>query len=223
METTDTGRIDQACVHVSAKYIITRCKELIDCFGIKTIFLVMDGDRCPLKADESQDRDQKRQQNLKEARSFKAQRQPYKAEEKYRGCIRIKLDFTKKVMDEVKTFFQGHRQYSDRIFIVWSPHEADAQLTKLCLDKNADAVITEDSDVLVYSAAAHVAFAVLFKLDGNSGNCDRISMDFLLSPSIEELEKASKSNNNNTFEVLIRNFALTCCPDDQFEYLFYAF
>jgi hypothetical protein len=91
------------------------------------------------------------------------------------------------------------------VFIVWAPYEADAQLTKLCIDGIADAVVTEDSDVLVYSAAAHKAFPVLFKLDRYTGACDKISMQFLLSPTPEHLSKSFKSNN--TIESLIQTLA----------------
>jgi len=45
----------------------------------------------------------------------------------------------------------------------------------------APAVITEDSDILVYSAAAGVAFPVIYKLDKDTGLCDVVSMDWLLS------------------------------------------
>jgi len=58
VESTDRGCLDQACVRVSARYIIARCKELIETFGIRAVYLVMDGKRIPLKADETQDRDQ---------------------------------------------------------------------------------------------------------------------------------------------------------------------
>lgn len=154
-----------------------------------------------MKAEETQDREQKRQENLVEARRLKAQGNHFQAEEKYKSCIRIRNNFTKKVMEAVKEEFDEER----RVMIIWSPYEADAQLTKLCIDNLADAVVTEDSDVLVYSAAAHVAFPVLFKLDRRTGNCDMISMHFLLSMSLEDADKAVK--NNNSFEIILRNFA----------------
>jgi len=78
VEATDIERIDEQCVRVSARYIITRCKELVERYGISEIYLVMDGKRCPLKVDETQDREHKRQQNLKEARRFKRNGQRYK-------------------------------------------------------------------------------------------------------------------------------------------------
>ncbi|KAG7364764.1 XPG domain containing protein [Nitzschia inconspicua] len=204
VESTDRGLVDSDCVHRAARYIHSRCKELLTSFGIKTIYLVMDGERCPLKADETHDREQKRQENLDEARRLKAQGQQYQAEEKYKSCIRVRADFTKEVMSAVEKHF--HQEKEKRVVVIWSPYEADAQLTKLCIDKLADVVITEDSDVLVYSAAAHVVFPVLFKLDRHSGTCDSISMDFLLSMKPEDEDKVVKSNNN--FECIMQNFAV---------------
>lgn len=201
VESTDSGVLDRGCVQVSTRYIIRRCKELIEEYEIRAVYLVMDGKRIPLKADESQDRDQKRQQNLSEARSLKKSGQRWKAEDKYKTCIRIKDNFTRAVVKEVKRELSHY----GRVHFVNSPHEADSQLTRLVLDGVADAVITEDSDVLVYSAAAHVAFPILFKLDRKTGNCDSINMDWLLSLTPEEAEKAVTSTN--TLEVMFRRLA----------------
>ncbi|VEU39843.1 unnamed protein product [Pseudo-nitzschia multistriata] len=201
VEATNNGRVDHGCVRVSARYIITRCKELIEAFGIKAVYLVMDGKRIPLKAEESQDRDQKRLQNLAEARRLKRAGQRWKAEDKYKSCIRIKDNFTEAVIREVEKAFSNY----GRVFFVNSPHEADSQLTRLVLDGVADAVITEDSDVLVYSAAAHKPFPILFKLDRRTGACDSINMKWLISPSSQETARAVTSKN--TLEFILRRFA----------------
>jgi 5'-3' exonuclease len=161
----------------------------------------MDGKRCPLKADESQDRERKRRHNLDEARKLKAHGKHHVAEEKYRGCIRIKNDFAEAVMKN----FRDHLGGEPRVIIVSAPYEADAQLIKLCIDQQADAIVTEDSDVLLYSAAAHAAVPVLFKLDRQTGNCQKISMEFLLSMSPADADKATKTNNK--LESMIRNLA----------------
>jgi len=201
VEASDGGRLDKGCVRVSARYMVARCKELIEIFGIRAVYLVMDGKRIPLKADESRDRDEKRQQNLAEARRLKRMGQRWKAEDKYKSCIRIRDDFTRAVIIEVKNALFEY----GRVHFVNSPHEADSQLTRLVLDGVADAVITEDSDVLVYSAAAHVAFPILFKLDRKTGDCDSIKMDWLLSLTSEEAAKPVTSNN--TLELIFRRLA----------------
>ena len=58
------------------------------------------------------------------------------------------------------------------------------------MDGMADAVVTEDSDVLVYSAACMQSFPIIYKLDRNTGDCDVISMDWLLQrcPSSASLD-----------------------------------
>jgi 5'-3' exonuclease len=206
VEATDSGRLDDPqCVRVSSGYIIARCRELIEVYGIKAMYLVMDGKRCPLKADESKDREDRRRQNLLEARKFKRLGQRDKSQDKYKSCIRIKDEFTRAVMEVVAGQFRRH----DCVFIVWSPYEADAQLTKLCIDHVADAVVTEDSDILVYSAAAHIEFPILFKLDRRSGTCDMISMGWLLSMPPLEAEKAVTTNN--TLETILLRFAAREC------------
>ena len=201
VEATNSGRLDEGCVRVSARYITTRCKELIEAYGIRAVYLVMDGERIPLKADESADRDQKRQQNLAEARRLKRSGERWKAEDKYKSCIRIKDNFTRAVIKEIKKELSHY----DHVHFVYSPHEADSQLARLVLDGVAEAVITEDSDVLVYSAAAHVVFPILFKLDRKTGNCDRIKMDWLLSLTSEEAARPITSTN--TLEVIFRRLA----------------
>mmetsp|Transcript_18666 Transcript_18666/g.21035 ORF Transcript_18666/g.21035 Transcript_18666/m.21035 type:complete len:771 (+) Transcript_18666:210-2522(+) len=202
VEATDIERIDEQCVRVSARYIITRCKELVERYGISEIYLVMDGKRCPLKVDETQDREHKRQQNLKEARRFKRNGQRYKAEDKYKTCIRIRSEFTKAVIKYVENDFRNYQHGS--IHMIFSPYEADSMLVKVVLDGFCDAVVTEDSDVLVYSAAAHKAFPILYKLDRGTGACDRISMDWLLSDSAE---KKTQVTSSNTLEGILRRLA----------------
>lgn len=139
VEGIERNQIDPDCVRASSRYIISRVQELLDQFHIAQVFLVMDGERCPLKADTNGERERRRQANLKEARDWERKGQKYKAEEKYKMCIKIKDELTKAVMKEVRRRFTAGR----RVHQVWSPYEADAQLAKLCIDGVADAVITE--------------------------------------------------------------------------------
>lgn len=44
-------------------------------------------------------------------------------------------------------------------------------------------VVTDDSDLLVYSAAIGVPFPIIFKLDHNLGSCDVMDMSCLFPPS----------------------------------------
>jgi exonuclease 1 len=139
VEGIERNEIDPVCVRASAKYVISRVHDLLRCFEIAKVYLVMDGKRCPLKADTNLERELNRQANLKEARAYQRQGRRDKAEEKYKMCIKIKDELTIAVMKEVRQEFRNDQ----RLHLVWSPYEADAQLAKLCLDGTADAVITE--------------------------------------------------------------------------------
>lgn len=56
------------------------------------------------------------------------------------------------------------------------PAEADAQVAFLVKCGMASAVITEDSDILVYMAAVKCTAPVLYKMDG-FGECKELSFD----------------------------------------------
>ena len=55
--------------------------------------------------------------------------------------------------------------------------------------------------MLVYSAASHVAFPVLFKLDRGTGNCDSICMDWLLTCS----DDTNGTKPHSALESLLKN------------------
>eukprot|EP00934_Nitzschia_sp_Nitz4_P003226 Nitzschia sp. Nitz4//scaffold193_size40683//17234//20681//NITZ4_007499-RA/size40683-processed-gene-0.12-mRNA-1//1//CDS//3329540279//3216//frame0 len=203
VESMEQGRVDPQCVQASARYISSRCRELLGPFQMGKLFLVMDGKRCPLKTVTNDERERKRIENLNEARQFKRRGQRTKAEEKYKSCIKIRDALTIAVMKSVQQSFATDA----RVQLVWSPYEADAQLAKLCLDRKADGVITEDSDVLVYSATSHCSFPVIYKLDRHTGSCDVTSMDWLLSFQEENQPSNTNSKQRNVIETLLTNLA----------------
>ena len=61
------------------------------------------------------------------------------------------------------------------IEVIVAPYEADPQLAYLCHIGYCDAVMSEDSDILVYSACCGTNFPILYKLD-NKGNVDTIDL-----------------------------------------------
>lgn len=139
VESLDTGRLDQTCVQVATKYIVNRCQELLVHADIAHIYLVLDGKRCPLKAQTNQDREERRQKNLADARRYKQAGRPDKALEKYKACIKITSAMANAVAEAVTRRFAT----DPRVQCVYSPYEADAQLVKLCMDRIAHAVVTE--------------------------------------------------------------------------------
>jgi len=163
-------------VSTLTNYIVKRCDELLKYAGIAHITLVYDGERrCPLKMETNDCRNSKRQANLAKARLLKSQGRQKEASELYRACVKVPFSLSMTVMHRVTT-------KNRKLASVVAPFEADAQLAKLCLDRACQAVITEDSDLLVYSAAIGVPFPIIFKLDRNTGTCDVVSMRWLFPP-----------------------------------------
>lgn len=65
-------------------------------------------------------------------------------------------------------------------FVV-APYEADAQMAHLALRNKVAAIITEDSDLLLFSHLQPMppSYRILFKLDRRTGFADGIAMDRL--------------------------------------------
>jgi 5'-3' exonuclease len=195
------NNIDRRCIDVSARYMTQRCRELHDGFRIGTIYLVMDGKRSPLKAGTNHDRDERRAEHLRLARRYKQQGRKDAAFEKYKSCIKIVDALTVPVVRLVA-------QRLPYVQLIWSPYEADAQLAQLCQDGRANVCITEDSDVLVYSAAAQIAFPIIYKLDRRTGNCDVISMAWLLNPVVPPIRPSHDKTNVSQLQVILDKLRL---------------
>jgi len=179
-----------------------RCKELFHRDNVGKIYLVFDGKRCPLKAVTNDDREARRRKNLTEARMFKRQGRRDKAEEKYKMCIKIHSAFADAVAAALKRIFAKNNCFQ----CIFSPYEADAQLVKLCVDGHTDAIITEDSDVVVYCAVCHVSAPVIFKLDRRSGICDIAIVDWLLNGTHSN-EKDNSQKKTSALESICISFS----------------
>ena len=214
VETTErTGTIDARCVAVASKYVLARCHELLTYAKLKCIYLVMDGQRCPLKAVTNQERERRRQENLQQARAASDRDQMY---EKYKACIKVKAELGRAVAAAVLRKYGKASSSSTTttaqplVQIIWAPYEADAQLVKVCVDGLAQAIITEDSDVLVYAATCQTSVPIVFKLDRNSGRCDVMSMACLLSPtrkSVVTENKQKKKPKAGSLEAFLQAFS----------------
>lgn len=193
VEAIESNRIDPVGERILCKYIIKRCEELLINAGIRRIRLVFDGKRCPLKTVTNQEREAKRRTNLAEARRLNGLGMRDQAQDKYKTCVKVVDWMSKSVAKAVAQKWNkqgGFLSVEPQVTCVFSPYEADAQMVRLCMDGMADAVVTEDSDVLVYSAACMQSFPIIYKLDRNTGDCDVISMDWLLQrcPSSASLD-----------------------------------
>jgi exonuclease-1 len=191
VESTESGARDAIAEAAYTGYVLDRCRELLINAGIAKIYLVFDGVRVPLKGGTNADREARRRKNLDEARRLKSRGMNREAGEKYLQCVRGTEIMAKVVAAAVAKRWGGQdvvdggaaADSSDKVKVecVWSPYEADAQLARLCVDGRADAVVTEDSDVLVYSAVTRVPFPIIYKLDRKDGSCDVVTMDWLLN------------------------------------------
>ncbi|GLE06235.1 hypothetical protein PINS_up015477 [Pythium insidiosum] len=141
--------------------------DLLRHCGIRDVVLVFDGQRLPLKASTHDKRQELKQENRRLAVQLMAdaRRQPTeddrqaqvaKAFQHFQRAVSITPEIVSNVM-------QGLRNANVR-FVV-APFEADAQMVWMCREGLASAIVTEDSDVLVYCVAASVDCPVLFKLD----------------------------------------------------------
>ena len=159
VESTESGgnkTPDPISERILCKYITSRCEELLLNASLRSVYLVFDGKRCPLKAVTSKEREDKRQKSLMEARRLKSEGKKWESQEKYRSCVKVMdwmgTSIAKAVWEKWgKGFSFNKGKFNDgnctdigpRVQCVFSPFEADAQLAKLCIDGLADAVITE--------------------------------------------------------------------------------
>ena len=205
--TEQSGRIDSRCIATASNYVLKRCHELLTYAHLQRIFLVMDGERIPLKSVTNQERERRRQQNLQQAREFRKMGNRDQMFDKYKACIKVRAELGRAVAAAVvRKYGPGSRQ----VQIVWAPYEADAQMVKLCVDGLAQAIITEDSDVLVYAATCQIPTPILFKLDRNNGNCDVISMAWLVDQKAMKQQavstKAKKKKRPSGLDAFLQAF-----------------
>lgn len=172
------GIADKLSNHIVSNYIIKRCDELILKAKIKKILLVFDGMRCPLKKETGEARRKNREKIRKSAIMLKSQGKVKESNKKYMSCCKFTNDMAMYVAQKVEEKWKSNGM----VKVILSPYEADSQLAFLCKNKMADAVITEDSDVLVYSASCNTNFPIITKLDRHNGTCDVYSMSWIDNP-----------------------------------------
>jgi len=136
----------------ATKYVhfcLERTKMLISA-GIR-VLVVFDGGALPAKANEADERRRVRQENRDRARELMASGNTHAAMECYRKAVNITPEVARRL---VLTLRQHRIEY------LVAPFEADAQMAYLARAGIVDAVITEDSDLLIYGCPR-----VLFKLE----------------------------------------------------------
>ncbi|KDO31717.1 hypothetical protein SPRG_03635 [Saprolegnia parasitica CBS 223.65] len=157
------------------KYILRRT-DMLKAVGVKPL-LVFDGNKIPLKSSThdkrrsaKQDNHDMAMQHLREARSLvgdERKEKMAKTSQYFQRSINITSTIIASVHDALR---------KANVEFVTAPFEADAQMVFLCKQQVTTAIITEDSDILVYCAAANISVPVLFKLE-ETGDCKMLSKD----------------------------------------------
>ena len=140
------------------KYFMNRVQELLAA-GIVPI-LVFDGGKLPAKLAEEESREKRRAHSLAVATNLMREGNRAAAGDHFAKAVDITPQLAHTV--QAASSLLG-------VEIIVAPYEADAQLAFLSRNGYVDAVISEDSDLLVYGCPE-----VLFKFDSASGMCDRI-------------------------------------------------
>ncbi|KAF9953216.1 Rad2 nuclease [Mortierella alpina] len=124
--------------------------EMFKFFGVKP-YVVFDGGYLPSKAVTEQDRLGRREESKKQAMELLRCGKSKLALEQFRKCVDVTPEMAYTVIQALE---------AAQVDYVVAPYEADAQLAYLEKKGIVDAIVTEDSDLLVFGCKR-----VIFKLD----------------------------------------------------------
>ncbi|ODV61585.1 exonuclease 1 family protein, partial [Ascoidea rubescens DSM 1968] len=136
-------------------------------------YLVFDGDYLPTKASTESSRSQSRLKNKQLADAYFQQANYKKALDAHLKSIDISPPFAKTIIDYLK---------ANNIKYIVAPYEADSQLVYLEKSGLVDAVISEDSDLLIFGCKT-----LLTKLNDSGHFIEISSSDFTKIPSFSSL------------------------------------
>ncbi len=137
--------------------------QLLLSAGVKPV-IVFDGCRLEMKGNTEAERRKNRKEAREKAEEFLRQGNGMMAQRKFAEAVDITPQMAYEFIQLLKS--QGVEYYV-------APYEADAQLAYLYLTKRVRAVITEDSDLLIFGVKR-----VLFKMD-KLGNGTEIDLERL--------------------------------------------
>lgn len=84
------------------------------------------------------------------------------------------------------------------VVTIVAPYEADCQLAYLCHIGYCQAVMTEDSDILVYSAVCGTSFPILYKFDKSNGMVQSLELNRVLSLAEVSNDEHNNDQNHNS-------------------------
>jgi len=125
--------------------------------------VVFDGAPMPMKEHTSAERKQAREEAMRKAKDFLALGNAKEAYKHYAKAVSVTHKMAHDLLVELE-------KYSVECLV--APYEADAQLAYLCKTGYVSAVISEDSDLLVFGCTR-----VLYKFDTKSGKAKEISLE----------------------------------------------
>ncbi|RXW15314.1 hypothetical protein EST38_g10540 [Candolleomyces aberdarensis] len=126
-------------------------------------YIVFDGGPLPAKKGTESERHKKREENLARGKALTAQGKHTQARECYIKCADVTPQMAYQLIKALR---------AERVSYIVAPYEADAQLAYLERIGIVDAILTEDSDLLVFGCRN-----VLFKLDANAATVVSISRE----------------------------------------------
>ncbi|KAJ2925261.1 hypothetical protein H1R20_g11856, partial [Candolleomyces eurysporus] len=126
-------------------------------------YIVFDGGPLPAKKGTESERRKKREENLARGKALTAQGKHTQARECYIKCADVTPQMAFQLIKALR---------AERVSYIVAPYEADAQLAYLERLGIVDAILTEDSDLLVFGCRN-----VLFKLDANAATVVSISRE----------------------------------------------
>ncbi|KDR79971.1 hypothetical protein GALMADRAFT_62406 [Galerina marginata CBS 339.88] len=124
-------------------------------------YIVFDGGPLPAKKGTESERKQKREENLARGKAFIAQGKHSQARDCFIKCVDVTPQMAFQLIKALR---------AESVPYVVAPYEADAQLAYLERTGIVDAILTEDSDLLVFGCQN-----VLFKLDSVASTVVSIS------------------------------------------------
>jgi len=133
--------------------------------GVQPI-IVFDGGKLPSKRHTEEDRHSKREENKAKGLEYLRAGDKKKAFECFQKCVDVTPEMAYQVMKQLK---------KENVKYIVAPYEADAQLAYLMKSGKVTAVITEDSDMIVFECKT-----IIFKLD-KYGEGIEIKLDRLSS------------------------------------------
>lgn len=193
----DAGFIDQ---QLYVDFIIGRLRNLITAGGVTPV-VVFDGRRNNMKSETREARSDARaiyleqgKRLLENIRNSTDEATSFKLRAEAISCFQRGLSVTAEME---RNAIAAVRKMGVQVIV--APYEADSQLAYLCTSGYCAAVLTEDSDLLVYSAISGLAFPIMYKFD-KCGSVQSIDLTFMMGEAAgsDAANVDTQSSNTST-------------------------